>query len=138
VSHARRDRGSTSILIVILLGSVIGVLVYAADAAIGPHARELRRLGASDQAFALAESGVEAARAQLERGEPKAIVGARLGPGRIDVAVARDGAAFVVTATGTVDAAPLVRPGEKVMRRVRARVVKLASGAAVVVEQRER
>jgi hypothetical protein len=125
------------VFVVVVFGIVVTGFVYAAEASIEPFAREQRRLDASDRAIALAEGGLVAARAEVERGALPAISGARLGAGRVDVTATREGADVVLVATGTIDAPPLVRKGDKVARRMRARLRPRPSGGFVVIEWRE-
>lgn len=123
-SRARRrggQRGAIAHMVVIAAAISIAGVVFAAEANVSGFAREERRLVSSDEAFALAESGVALARAQLERdGHWAGLDREPLGRGEISVVVEplADGD-FAVVATGRVVASVLGgRPGP-ISRRVR-------------------
>lgn len=135
----RYERGSVAHYVVFTMAVSLAGVVLASEGTIASFARDERRLAASDEAFALAESGVAFARRALERDSPALPADPRdatseklldrepLGRGTITVDVERwimpDGKdTAVVVATGTV-AAPLVAgPGGTITRRIEVRL----------------
>lgn len=130
-----RRRGSGYILIVLAFGVVIAAMTIGAEAELGPWTRDVRQ-EAADEARALADGGVELARAALARDAAWSGTGSealRLGRGRLAVGVERAGDGVVrVVATGTIDQPPLVRPGTVESRRVEARL-RVEAGAVTVL-----
>jgi hypothetical protein len=112
--RTRRDRGFAWTGIVFGFALATGAFVVASETDILPFHREQERLESSDQALALAESGVAWARLHREDLEPTP-----LGNGHVSVRVeSRSERELVVVATGVARAPRL---GGAVTRRIRAR-----------------
>ena len=123
----RRERGLVANLIVIATGISLAGVVIAAAGTTNSFAREEARLVASDEALALAESGVLYAKAKVAEskhwGDRFWSGQVEIGRGRFEVNVeTADGGDFVVTSTGTVVASVLGARPAPVIRRVRARL----------------
>jgi hypothetical protein len=128
----RRRRGQVAVCFVLSMGLVLAAWLAAGAGSAGPLGREVRLEGVRDQALALADAGVEAARVDAARGAAASIPGLRVGDaGIVDVLVSRDGEELVVRATGRARA-PALGPGVVVSRVV---VARLRGGDVVAWEE---